>query len=344
MKTIAVFALLVSSSALAADAPNVAPVTVESQPPCTGECATVSLQVQDQCVWARNDMPSPVVLVLTLASGATMQFMLKSGKSATPANAPYYNAYCDGIEKTQRLISEHEKGRTIITGPDPMAQQLQKCHADEMAVRAANLKKDEYYDLGSRVVRRKSSLGLGGSFMSTETYPVYWQRLKNGGACLAALHEVKAYNAATSQTIGSWIVSTADGVVKAVLAPSAIASLAAGAAIATAQLQLEYRRGSLFENSGIFVTSHLGGMFPPSYTFDVLADGKDVGQFHGNETFVATGDLRAIFGADLAGLAPVRKLSVVTNSPPTGTTTVFAADLQQTAAALTAMKAFADAM
>ncbi len=33
---------------------------------------------------------------------------------------------------------------------------------------------DEYYDLGSRTVRRRSTIGLGGYYLGTETYPIYW--------------------------------------------------------------------------------------------------------------------------------------------------------------------------
>ena len=70
--------------------------------------------------------------------------------------------------------------------------------------------------------------------------------------------------------------------------------------------------------------------------FHVLADGKEIGQFSGGGA-----DLRTMFGADLAGLTSVKQLSVVSNGAPTGNTTYFAANLQQTAAALTAMKALA---
>jgi hypothetical protein len=51
-----------------------------------------------------------------------------------------------------------------------------------------------------------------------------------------------------------------------------------------------------------------------------------------------------MFGADLAGLTSVQQLSVVSKNAPTGNTTFFAANLQQTAAALAAMKAFAAAL
>ena len=83
-------------------------------------------------------------------------------------------------------------------------------------------------------------------------------------------------------------------------------------------------------------------MFAPSAVFHVLADGKDVGQFNGNDTGVATVYLETLFGADLAGLASVQQISVTGNSPRN--MTLFTANLQQTAAALAAMKAFAGAM
>jgi hypothetical protein len=350
IKSIAVIAVLAASPALAADAPNDPPVTVEPQPPCTDpQCASVYLQVQDQCVWASNNEGSPVVLVLTLATGATVQFILKSGGSYSAANAPYDNKQCDSIERMVQNINQHERnGGAALAGDATLVQQLKTCSAQEMAAREANVKKDEYYDTGSRMVPRKSA--TGGGFMSLQTYPVYWLRLKNGAACFAALHDIKSFTADATPTIGSWVVSGSSGIAKAVLTTSAITvppsgGAASGANRAIFQLQLEYGGPRTLAQAGQFLGSAISfsnGIVPfglANTVFHVLADGKDVGQF------VATGiDLRTMFGADLAGLASVQQISVVANSSPTANTTFFAANLQQTAAALAAMKAFADAM
>ena len=219
MKVIAVFAVLAASPALAADAPNVAPVTIDQQPPCTGFCADVSLRVQDQCVWGSNGENSPLILVLTLASGATMQFMLKSPTSYTAANAPYDDKQCDSIEKLVQNVNEHGRPGDAegLASMPSVVQQLKTCNAQEIAAREANVKKDEYYDIGSHTVLRKSTLGLGGSYKSTETYPIYLLRLKTGATCLAALHDIKSYTSYPSQTIGSWVVSVANKVVDAIL-------------------------------------------------------------------------------------------------------------------------------
>jgi hypothetical protein len=347
MKAIAVFAVLAASPALAADAPNVSPVTIETPPPCTGFCADVFLQVQDQCVWASNGENTPLVLVLTLSSGATMQFMLKSPTSYTAANAPYDNKQCDSLEKMVQNINQHGQGGALASNAT-LIQQLKACNAEETAAGNANLKKDEYYDTSTRTVLRKSTIGLGGSFKSTETYPVYWVRLKTGATCLAAFHDIKSYTSYPSQTMGSWVVSVTNKVVGATLTPAAITLPASGGPspspdVPTSALKLEYRHDSLFENSQIAVTIAPGsGVFAPSAVFHVLADGKDVGQFNGNDTGVAAVGLSTLFGADLAGLASVQQISVTGNSPRN--MTLFTANLQQTSAALAAMKAFADAM
>jgi len=360
IKPIGVVAMLAASPAQAADARNGPPVIVEDQPPCIGpECSEVWLDVVDQCIWASNKKQTPVVLVLSLANGATMQFMLKSATSYTAANAPYTpTKQCESIQNVVEAINKSQRnaGEAIASSPT-MMEQLKTCHAANMAAQEANFKKDEYYGTGSRAVgRREGTLGLGGSFISTASiaYPIYNQRLKNGAGCLdAALHDIKSYAAAASQTIGSWTVSGANGVGKAVLTPSAITippsgGAASGANAITFQLQVEYNGPRTFPSQkGTFYGSSIyfsNGIVPANAVntvFHVLADGKDVGQF-GNGAGI--GDLRAMFGADLAGLASAQQISVVANSSPTGNTTFFVANLQQTAAALAAIKTFANAM
>jgi hypothetical protein len=158
-----------------------------------------------------------------------------------------------------------------------------------------------------------------------------------GGDGFAA-NSVPSQPTGSTQTIGSWLVSGATGVATAVLADSA-ASGNAGGVLPTFQLQLKYGDNS-FQDSLISVT-HYSKVLPSNLVFHVLADGKDVGQF--NEDSPAGGDLTAMFGANLAGLAPVQKFSVVIKNSPTSNSTLFVANLQQTAAALAAMKTVADA-
>jgi hypothetical protein len=157
------------------------------------------------------------------------------------------------------------------------------------------------------------------------------------GGALAA-NSVPSQPIGDTQTIGSWFVSGVAGVATAVLTDSA-ASGNAGGVMPTFRLQLKYGDNS-FQDSVIIVT-HYSRVLPSNVVFHVLADGKDVGQF--NEDSPAGGDLTAMFGANLAGLAPVQNFSVVINNSQTSNSTVFVANLQQTAAALAAMKTVADA-
>jgi hypothetical protein len=202
IKATAVVAVVLASPALAAQAPLASPGPVESQPPCTGQCAEVFLAAEivngNQCVWASNSDPSAMALVLTLANGASEQFTLKGGSSYTRANAPYDDPSCDALDRKVQIMNEHLSSADIeaTAAMNPgMMQELKTCYADETAAHEANWEKDEYYGLGSRPVRRKSTLGIGGSFMSTETYPIYWMRLKIGAVCINALHDVKSYTA-----------------------------------------------------------------------------------------------------------------------------------------------------
>ena len=348
MKRIALVGALVASPALAVDAPNGPPTTFEPQPPCTGgECEKVFLQVQNQCVWAESSETSPVILVLTLANGATMQLMLKSPMSYTAANAPYkLPPQCESIENMVQTLNARGHGDALV-GDTALLQQLKACHDQEMAARDAELKKDEYYSTGSRMVLRRSTIGTGGTFRSTEGYAIYSQRLKNGTACLDALHDIKSFTAAATQTIGSWVVSGATGTAKAVPTPAAVTLPVSGSPAPGGiifQLELEYggrfrSQGAEYQGSSISISNGMVPLSAFNTVFHVLADGKDVGQLNG-----AGFDLRTSFGADLAGLASVQQIAVVGNNAQTGNTTFFTANLQQTAAALAAMKTFTDAM
>jgi hypothetical protein len=202
IKATVVASILAASPAIAAQTPLASPGPAEAEPPCTGQCAEVFLKAEivkgNQCVWASNSDPSAMTVVLTLADGTSAQFTLKGGNSYTAANAPYDNRSCDVLDRKVQIMNEHLSSAAIeaTAAMDPgMMQELKTCYAQETAAHEADWEKGEYYSLGSRPVRRKSTLGIGGSFMSTETYPVYWMRLKIGGICLNALHDIRSYSA-----------------------------------------------------------------------------------------------------------------------------------------------------
>jgi hypothetical protein len=327
-------AMLAVSPALAAGAPKAPPVILEQQPPCSADCADVSLElkvVPGQCVWAQNISQSPRFLTLNMADGTTMQYFLRGSTSYYTATAPFTpTPQCASAEKQREAANNDKELAEAEAGDVELRQKLQACSATATAAEAANLNKDEYYETGSRPV-----LGTRRS----ENYPIYWLRLKNGASCINAFHDIKSYAVATAQTIGSWIVSAERGTATAVVAPAAITVPAP--APGHFEIVLAYERlhtvAKLFVGSTIsFVTPDVT-QFPINTVFHLLADGKEVGQLG------AGFDLTTIFGADLAGLVPVQKISVIINSSPTGNTTLFAANLQQTAAAIAAMKAFAEA-
>lgn len=184
-------AALLATAFLTAAAIAVDPAA--AAPSCTGfECYNVQLLVQDQCVWARNiERLGPVALVLTLAGGNTLPVTLKGAAAYTAANAPPDTTHCDNLERQVATMNRHGAG----AGALPLAPELKKCNAEAAAVRAANLKKDEYFDKETRPVRRRSTVGIGGSFMGYEIYPVYWMRLKVGTRCIPALEDIKSFTA-----------------------------------------------------------------------------------------------------------------------------------------------------
>jgi hypothetical protein len=164
------------------------------------------------------------------------------------------------------------------------------------------------------------------------------------GAALAA-DSASSQPAGSSQTIGSWIVSGAGGVATAVLTPAAITFPPSGSPAANMisfRLTLNYGENgnNPFQGSTVFVT-HNSLPLPPNLAFHVLADGKDVGQFYDN---AIGGDLTVMFGADLAGLASVQNFTIIIKNSPVNNPPMFAANLQQTAAALAAMKTVAAAV
>jgi hypothetical protein len=365
MKTIAVVAVLAASPALAQQAPPSAidVPTVVPKSSCTGaNCASVLLMVMsDQCLWAVNSEQSPIVLGLTLANGTAMQLMLKSSGSYTRANAPYDNPSCDTLDKQVQAVNEHGRpgDAEALASMPGMVQLLKTCNANEMAAREANRKKGEYYEINSRTVpvRRKNLMGSIVPAMITQTYVTYWVQLKNGASCFDAVHDIKSYTADATQTIGTWIVSSANGRATAVLTPAAITvplsgSPAPGADTVNIQLELQYGKLGTISPENTFKGSSFGfsHALPPyldDTVYHILADGKDVGQFGGSAGvpgISGVGDLTTMFGADLAGLTSVQQISVVSKNAPTGDTTFFAANLQQTAAALAAMKVFAAAL